>query len=68
MNPTPATPPVSGVSSFCEGNDHKLSCAGRTRPYLWNTGATTQTITIINGGTYNVTVSNGSCTATSLTK
>ncbi|MCX6270458.1 MAG: gliding motility-associated C-terminal domain-containing protein [Bacteroidetes bacterium] len=31
--------------------------------YLWNTGATTQHLTAIQNGTFQVTVSNGGCTA-----
>ncbi|GAA3932002.1 hypothetical protein GCM10022209_27660 [Chitinophaga oryziterrae] len=58
------------------GND-KAICAGTTllldagspgNRYLWNTGATTQTIPVTTTGTYSVTVTNGGCTATDMIK
>ena len=52
-NNTTVTP--SGPTTFCNGGSVTLtSSAGNS--YLWNTGATTQSITTSSAGTYNVTV------------
>jgi hypothetical protein len=68
MNALPATPAISGPSAFCEGSSATLTApAGFS--YSWNTGATTQSITVATGGTYRVTVTNASgCSATSADK
>lgn len=44
---------VLGDSIFCAGGDAVLSCSASTS-YLWNTGATTQTITVTQAGSYTV--------------
>lgn len=52
---TPTSPPVTFSVPTAAGNT-----------YLWNTGATTSSISINNSGTYSVTVTNSSgCSATS---
>ncbi|WET49370.1 choice-of-anchor L domain-containing protein [Chryseobacterium indologenes] len=46
----------------CAGDNGILDAgAGPNYTYLWNTGATTQTITTKVAGTYSVTISNGVC-------
>lgn len=60
-----ATITPSGPTALCPGSDVTLTAnAGNT--YLWNTGATTQSIVVSTAGNYTVTVSNGpSCSAVS---
>ena len=46
----------------CVGDSGTLDAgSGPNYSYLWNTGATTQTITVNTPGTYSVTISNGTC-------
>ena len=56
---------ASGSATFCLGDSVVLSApAGYT--YLWSTGATTQSITVISSGSYQVTVTNANgCSTTS---
>jgi gliding motility-associated-like protein len=66
VNPLPATPTVaaSGPLTFCAGGSITLtssSASGNT----WNTGATTQSITVNASGAYSVTVGAAGCNATS---
>lgn len=60
------TPVISGNNVICSGNTMQLSVnAYFNHSYLWNTGATTSSITISTAGTYQVTVTNGNgCTGT----
>ncbi|MEO8148244.1 MAG: T9SS type A sorting domain-containing protein, partial [Bacteroidia bacterium] len=54
---------ITGSSSICQGNSTQL-CAPTNSSYLWNTGATTQCITVTTNGTYRVTVTNANgCTS-----
>jgi gliding motility-associated-like protein len=55
VNPNP-TPTISGQSSFCEGNNATLDAGIGYDTYLWSTGDTTQTITVVDGNLYSVTV------------
>ncbi|SHH45678.1 gliding motility-associated C-terminal domain-containing protein [Chryseobacterium oranimense] len=49
----------------CEGDTGVLDAGpGTNYTYLWNTGATTQTISTNVPGTYTVTISNGTCSKT----
>lgn len=68
---TPISPSIapSGPTTFCAGQNVTLFGGSGYVSYLWTTGATTSSITMDSAGTYNVTVSNGSCTraATSVT-
>ena len=49
----------------CNGNTVQLDAGNPGATYQWNTGATTQTITVSSSGTYSVTVTNaGLCSAT----
>jgi subtilisin-like proprotein convertase family protein len=62
-----STPTItaSGSTSFCAGGSVSLTATAGTN-YLWSNGATTQSITVNQSGTYSVTVSNGTnCSATS---
>jgi hypothetical protein len=67
VNANPATPTITagGPTTFCPGGSVTLTApAGFT--YLWSNGATTRAITVSSGGSYSVTVTNGSgCSATS---
>lgn len=50
---------------FCIGNSEILDAgSGPNYTYLWNTGATTQTISVNTAGPYTVTIDNGACTKT----
>jgi len=59
--------PAAGVSlpstiDLCLGDSALLDPGGPdTIPYLWNTGATTSTITVTASGTYTVQVNNNGC-------
>lgn len=62
--PTPTVSPV-GSTTFCDGGSVTLT-TGSYATYLWNTGETTQSITVDTSGVYSVTVTNGNnCEATS---
>ncbi|RXK60655.1 T9SS type B sorting domain-containing protein [Lacibacter luteus] len=55
-------------TAICTG-DSKLLDAGSFDTYLWNTGATTRTISIFNPGTYSVTVTDANgCRGTGVSK
>ncbi|MFM7054504.1 MAG: PKD domain-containing protein, partial [Bacteroidota bacterium] len=45
-----------GNVSFCSGGSAVLNAGNPGSTYLWNTGATTQTITVTTGGNYAVTI------------
>ncbi|MEZ7504061.1 choice-of-anchor L domain-containing protein [Flavobacterium sp. Arc2] len=52
-------------ASLCNGNSLNLSIAKGFSSYLWNTGETTNSITLTSEGDYFVTVTNSNgCTAT----
>jgi len=56
---------VSGPVFLCEGDETMLSASGNFVQYLWNTGETSAVISVDQGGTYLVTVSDANgCTAT----
>ncbi len=67
VNPLPsATITPGGPTTFCAGNSVILT-ASLANSYLWNTGGTTQSITVTTGGNYYVTVTDGNgCSATSV--
>src|SRR5512140_1046154 len=50
-NPLPATPTITGPSSFCAGSTITLTSSSATGN-LWSTGATTQSITVSAAGSY----------------
>jgi large repetitive protein len=66
VNPLPViaiTP--SGPTTFCEGGSVTLTATAGTS-YSWSTGATTQSITVSDAGSYSVTVTNANgCSGTS---
>ena len=66
VNAVPSTPTISasGPTTFCTGESVTLtssSALGNT----WSNGATTQAIIVSQAGNYTVSLSNGTCTATS---
>ena len=63
-NSTSATITAGGATTFCTGGSVVLTASAGTS-YLWSNGATTNAITVNASGSYSVTVSNGSCSATS---
>ncbi len=56
-----------GNTAFCAGQNTTLDAGNPGLTFLWSTGASTQTITIVNSGTYTVTVTDGSGCANSAT-
>ncbi|MFL5763157.1 MAG: gliding motility-associated C-terminal domain-containing protein [Bacteroidia bacterium] len=58
-------PTITGSNSICSGSNSILTAAGGTT-YTWNTGSTTNPITVTPAATttYTVTASNSGCTAT----
>ena len=52
--PPPAAITPSGPTTFCQGGSVVLT-AGNGSSWLWSNGATTQSITVATGGTYDVT-------------
>jgi hypothetical protein len=63
VNQTPtAGISAGGLTAFCQGGSVVLTASGGGS-YNWNTGSSSQSITVTNGATYTVTVSNGNCTA-----
>ncbi|MBK9106833.1 MAG: serine hydrolase [Saprospiraceae bacterium] len=60
VNPMPLAYITSdGSSNICVGGTMNLTANTTASIYSWNTGATTKTINISKGGTYNLTVTNG---------
>ena len=47
----------NGATSFCQGQSSTISVLGGNS-YVWNTGATTNSITVTNSGIYKVSVTN----------
>jgi hypothetical protein len=66
VNPLPAANiTANGSTTFCAGGSVVLSATAGAS-YIWNTGATSQTLTVNTSGTYTVTVtSNNGCVGTS---
>ncbi len=67
LNAFVSTP--GNATSFCTGESLDLTAGSTGGPgnpsYLWSTGGTSQTININAAGTYGLTVTEGTCTATS---
>ena len=61
--PAPSITP-DGTINLCDGASATIT-SGSAPSYSWSNGATTQAITITTGGNYSVTISNGTCNATS---
>jgi hypothetical protein len=70
-SPLSIQPTVSGVTCFGDANgDISIVTVGGTLPlsYLWNNGSTTQNLSGLSGGSYNLTVTDANgCTATTNT-
>ena len=49
-------PVVSGATAFCAGSNTTLTAYPSGYAYSWNTGASTQTVTINSAGIYTVTI------------
>ncbi len=67
VNPLPQTPMIfpSGSINLCEGDFETLT-ASFENSWLWNTGETTQSITVSSPGNYSVVVTNSNdCSLTS---
>ena len=66
VNPLPAANiTAGGATNFCQGSNVGLTASAGSS-WLWNTGATTQTIAAGTAGNYSVTVTNAAgCFATS---
>ncbi|MEO8151228.1 MAG: T9SS type A sorting domain-containing protein [Bacteroidia bacterium] len=63
VNANPACS-ITGNTSVCFGNSTQWCAPSGLSSYLWNTGATTQCITVSATGYYTVTVTNaGGCTS-----
>jgi hypothetical protein len=62
----PPVPTISSSSSttFCSGGSVTLTSSSSSGN-LWSNGSTNQSITVNSSGTYNVTVSNGTCSTSS---
>ena len=58
VNPNPTVDLGTDVD-ICDGATQTLDAGSTPTNYLWNTGATTQTIDVTTAGTYSVTVGNG---------
>ncbi len=62
---TDLTPTISGVLSICSGTPTTLDAGSVYTSYNWSTNETTSTINVTTGGSYSVTVGDGTgCTAT----
>lgn len=61
------SPTIAGNLVFCENENTTLALNGNYATYLWSNGETTPTISITEGGTYSVTVTdnNGNTGTTS---
>ncbi|MBL0342006.1 MAG: T9SS type A sorting domain-containing protein [Bacteroidetes bacterium] len=58
VNPLP-TPSITGTLVFCAGGSTTLDAGAGYSGYIWNTGATTQTISPNTAGSFTVTVTDG---------
>jgi hypothetical protein len=59
VNAAPSIPSITVTGSVCAGDSLQLQSAAATS-YLWNTGATTQSIYVKTDGLYRVTILNAS--------
>lgn len=54
---------LGGDINLCFGNELILNGANPGATYSWSTGETSQTISVVDGGTYSVTVTKDGCSA-----
>ena len=59
---------IGNDTTLCVSNSLTLDAGPNYDSYLWNTGATTQTIVVYSSGVYSVTVTINGCTATDTIK
>ncbi|MBL7952921.1 MAG: gliding motility-associated C-terminal domain-containing protein [Flavobacteriales bacterium] len=59
---SPAPIDLGADTTLCQGEALTLDATTPGASYVWNTGATTPTITVSSGGNYSVIVTQGSCT------
>jgi hypothetical protein len=65
VNPTPATPVITGPTSFCEGYSTVLNSSSETGNH-WSNGQTDYGVSVFAPGTFILTVTDGNgCSATS---
>jgi gliding motility-associated-like protein len=57
-----SVPPLGSDTNMCIGNSLTLNAGNPGATYLWNTGATSQTISVSSSGTYYVEATAGACT------
>jgi len=62
MNIVPSGASISGPSYVCAGTFDTLTAQPSGFLYRWTSGDTTAAISISSGGSYDVTVGNGTCT------
>ncbi len=63
--PPPPVVSISGSTSVCQGESINLNASSGFSSYSWSNGQSGSNISVINSGTYAVTVSDGfGCTAT----
>ncbi|MBK8565376.1 MAG: gliding motility-associated C-terminal domain-containing protein [Saprospiraceae bacterium] len=63
--PSPPQVQINGAENLCEGDVTDLAATGNFVQYLWSTGEVAPQISISQGGSYAVTVTNAQgCTAT----
>jgi len=60
VTPSP-TPVITGDTSICAGQTTTLDAGGPYDAYSWNTGDTTESITVSNQGYYYLNAYNGGC-------
>lgn len=66
VRPLPqATVSVTGPLTFCEGKGSVTLTSSPAQGYLWSTGEQTQSITVIQSGTYQVTITDSCGNSTS---
>ena len=62
------SPDIDGVLSFCQGDNTTLDAGVGYNTYLWNNGATTQSLSVNAAGAYSVTVTDiNGCSGTDVT-
>ena len=68
VNPNPSQPVITpSATAFCTGSNGVSLQASQATSYNWSNGANTQTINVVFGGTYTVTVSDANqCTASAI--